>query len=634
MHTYEITAPNGKTYRIDGPAGASDAQVRAEVLRQFPEAFGRARAKPAPKRSLLTDIMDSTVNDFAGVAQGAASLVDLPAMLVEAGSQALDYGIDKGLRAVGAGKAADALAERQRKFAPYRAPVGISGAIEKAFPTKPGYETSRFISQLAGGLMVPGPKFASPAPKGNAFMPNAVAKAAERQGVRVLPADVGGATTRRLTAGVAQTPFGAAPVVNAARQSVDDMAAAVGRVAQKAGRVLDAEDAGTLVQKGVKGFVKKTSRIGGRLYDRAETLAGNAKVDPANARAALDDVISGLSETPETNAAALKLLTGLRDDLATPMSVQAARKLRTNVRTAIMKEGLRGSDLERMVGEVLDNVSADIATSVPPRAAAAYKTADAFWKQRVDQIDEILAPVVGKRGEKDATASFAAIERIARTGDAKRLSRLMASLPKDDAGAITATMIDRLGAATPGAQNATGSAFSPATFLTNWNKMSGKAKAVLFDADLRTALDDLATVAGGMKEASKYANVSQTGGANNVASILTGGGGAVTGSFLAGPVGAVVGFIGPIAGQIGLGKLMASPGFARWLAGTARASKSLGAKAAVQRQLPKLAAVASQNPAVASEVTALERALLNALNDNAAVGGAAANDLQEGSERQ
>lgn len=44
MPTYEIQAPNGKTYRIDGPENASDDDVRAEVLRQFPEAAGTSKA--------------------------------------------------------------------------------------------------------------------------------------------------------------------------------------------------------------------------------------------------------------------------------------------------------------------------------------------------------------------------------------------------------------------------------------------------------------------------------------------------------------------------------------------------------------------------------------------------------------
>lgn len=38
MATYSIKAPNGKTYRIDGPDGATDAQVREQVLQQHPDA--------------------------------------------------------------------------------------------------------------------------------------------------------------------------------------------------------------------------------------------------------------------------------------------------------------------------------------------------------------------------------------------------------------------------------------------------------------------------------------------------------------------------------------------------------------------------------------------------------------------
>ena len=38
MVTYRIQAPNGQTYRIDGPEGASDEDIRAQVLAQHPEA--------------------------------------------------------------------------------------------------------------------------------------------------------------------------------------------------------------------------------------------------------------------------------------------------------------------------------------------------------------------------------------------------------------------------------------------------------------------------------------------------------------------------------------------------------------------------------------------------------------------
>jgi hypothetical protein len=48
MAKYKIKAPDGNTYSIDGPDGATDEQVRAEVLKQHPTAGGEA-APAAPK---------------------------------------------------------------------------------------------------------------------------------------------------------------------------------------------------------------------------------------------------------------------------------------------------------------------------------------------------------------------------------------------------------------------------------------------------------------------------------------------------------------------------------------------------------------------------------------------------------
>jgi len=45
MPKYRIKAPNGQSYEIEGPEGASDEQVRAEVLRQFPDAGGQTAAQ-------------------------------------------------------------------------------------------------------------------------------------------------------------------------------------------------------------------------------------------------------------------------------------------------------------------------------------------------------------------------------------------------------------------------------------------------------------------------------------------------------------------------------------------------------------------------------------------------------------
>lgn len=68
MPTYAISAPDGQTYQIDGPTGATDEQVRAEVLRQHPTA-GTAAKKP-------NGWIDAAKGLGTGFSKGVAGLAD------------------------------------------------------------------------------------------------------------------------------------------------------------------------------------------------------------------------------------------------------------------------------------------------------------------------------------------------------------------------------------------------------------------------------------------------------------------------------------------------------------------------------------------------------------------------------
>jgi len=83
MPTYEMRAPNGRTYRVSGPPGATDAQVRAEILRQHPEAGG-VKPKAAPKEKI-----GRTTSFLTGVAEGMRPVAEFAEKL-----NPLDYVLD------------------------------------------------------------------------------------------------------------------------------------------------------------------------------------------------------------------------------------------------------------------------------------------------------------------------------------------------------------------------------------------------------------------------------------------------------------------------------------------------------------------------------------------------------------
>jgi hypothetical protein len=77
MPTYQIKAPDGNTYRIDGPEGASDDQVREQVLKQHPNAGGASQAAipspAAPQSSGIGDFVKSIPRGAVEGFMGAAS---------------------------------------------------------------------------------------------------------------------------------------------------------------------------------------------------------------------------------------------------------------------------------------------------------------------------------------------------------------------------------------------------------------------------------------------------------------------------------------------------------------------------------------------------------------------------------
>lgn len=434
-----------------------------------------------------------------------------------------------------------------------------------------------------------------------------IQQAADDLQIPVIPAVTGGTTARRLTSGARQGFISDRPIARAVDAMEAGGGAARDRTAAATGRALDDEDAGNVVRQAANVYSKRTSAIGGKLYERADRMAGGTTLPLPRAVAAADAWLAKLGKSAEgTKGALYRDVKKLRDQMAArQFEVEGVRQTRTALREQLQERGLRGSATDKVMGEILEAATDDLFDGLTAagkgNAAGAIKTANAFWRKRVETIDQVLEPILGRNrsGEQIVTA----VEALAKpkTGNASRLRQLFDAMPADEARSLSATIITRMGQPTAGAAEK-GGGFSFNTFLTNWNNMSPKARATMFPPETRAALDKLATVSQGVKQAGTAANTSNTAGALGVQALIS-----TPLIWLAEPMTVV----GATAGQWVIGRLLASPKIARWIAGAPAAPQARNA------YIARLGGIARAEPALANEIGIFEKAL-RASNDNAA----------------
>ena len=453
-----------------------------------------------------------------------------------------------------------------------------------------GYGAANAVSRMASG-----------------GAPNALAQASTRQGVDLLPADAGGPVSRAVTTGTRASPISVGPVANAAERQQRQFGDAVRNAAASVGEVVDTQQAGNAVRQGAENFIKQSQQRGNRLYERAYQQArGVTAIKPLATVEAAQEALARMKENPAASASEISSLESFIANIQGGVSIQGLRDARTALSQGVYDGRLRSSSDQAMWKGILSNVADDIDRGLRAvgrdEAADTFRMADRLWSERIEVIDKTLQPILGRDGMKGGEEVLQAIESMARgqRGGNQRLSRVLGALEPEQARNVRATIVDRLGRATPGAQDAQGEAFSAATFLTNWNKMTPQGRASLFpDKGLRDSLNDLATIAEGTKRSQQMANTSNTGIAVNTANVIAGGVGVATNI--------PVTLLG--AGSAYLtGRLMASPRFARLLARTSK----MPPEAANRTFREQLAILSTREPMLSDDIGRLTQAI----NDN------------------
>lgn len=402
-----------------------------------------------------------------------------------------------------------------------------------------------------------------------------------------------GRVATALESGLAKVPGGAGVISKFAQRQADDMQAAVQKLSDDLAPGASSVNAGEAIQRGVDTFKRGFNEVQAGLYkELGELLPKGQPIAVDRTRQALADMNAGIEGAPNLskwfkNAKIQGIEKALGDDLnlstqvpgqssvmpmASPppaLPYEAIKKLRTLVGKEIT-DGSLVSDVPRskwraLYGALSEDLG-DAAKAAGPRAEEAWAKANDYTSKHMRRLEE-LSGIVGRDApEKVFSAAIAGTAE----GDTI-IKRVMSALPLEERNQVAAAVLQRMGRATAGQQNAMGDAFSPETFLTSLSKMSPPARQTIFGAtnsdDLLKRLGQIAKISETRREGGKvFANPSGTAGAGTQIAVSTGLGAAGVHAVGTGDVLPLIAAVAPIAGSNVLARAVTSPNVVKFAA--------------------------------------------------------------------
>lgn len=437
-------------------------------------------------------------------------------------------------------------------------------------------------------------------------------------GVRASAGDVtGNPGTQSLQAVVAVSPTGARRMATFNEGQTDDLGRAVTQTAERFGVPTTPQNAGAALRDGATAAVQRFETRQDKLYDDAFDLIGSGSRVSFPAVQQLRDRIAGeIAEAPQSAGPRLQPVLNridalLADAADNGLAFGAMRRERTALGQRIGAPSVSAAApdpeaagyLRQLYGALTDDMTAH-AQAVGGDAARALALADRYT--RFNRTINLPTLERIQRQGTDEQVYNLAFPRSGRP-DAQSLARITRNLTPQERGTLAATVLDRMGTPNPGSQ--AGEDFSAATFLTNWNRLTQNgqgAREVLFggqDAELGRQLDRLVRVAGAIRDTQRYTNWSNTG--RSVAGL--GALGAVGSEAAQGDAGGFVSAVGlTLVAPAVAARLLTSPQFVNWLAGTAPAIAQDQVTPAVLRSLGR---VAASNPTLRYAIEEYEAAI-------------------------
>lgn len=550
--------------------------------------------------------------------------------------------------------------------------AGAAAGAGAALGEQVGGAGGALVGALAGGVAGYGAAGRVGASMAGERVPSALMSAADDLGVTMLPADVGGTGARMATGAFGRT-LGGIPIAQGAEQAVATAQGARGRIAAAIGEATDEAGAGQAARRGFKEWgdssLKKAQSLDEAISVPADSTVQLANTRTALAdvtrgmqsnpelsklwanyprlRATLEALTpkdvspqgreafvnasdefmqasqtynrltSGAPFSPQEVTQARQAMEAAQAKMAEAREMAGAspeggdlswedmRRFRSIVgeiigQPGIKRDGPEISAMRKLYGALSSDMEVT-AAQAGPKALDQFKRAQRFWRGREGRIDDVFQTLFGKNDNRGDDAVYRQINTWAKAGssDFRRLAQTIRSMPKDEADTIRATLVSRMGNAKPARGGE--EVFSPAEFSTQWNGLNRRAKSVLFpDAKHREALDKFSKVTEAMKRAQEFQNFSNSG---LVANLV--GTGLVS---VSGPAGwaAAAAYSG---GSFSIGKLLASPRFARMIASETR----LRPEQAGRKFSEQLSVLATREPLIAADARGLQQYITQTL---------------------
>lgn len=426
----------------------------------------------------------------------------------------------------------------------------------------------------------------------------------------------GSRTVQTIEKAIEATPSGSSVMQKQAEKILDQTKAAVDRLAGKFGQAQTTQGAGEVIKRAAQGAAERFGFRQAKLYDEAFDLVGADTPVAINAisalRASMEDRLSLAPQSLKPALqGAIRQLEAIEDDAVSSgggIAFSALREVRTMIGRDLDSPVLAGSTgsqnaaMRQIYAALTEDMSA-AAQSAGSNASHALKAADRYTRQFMTTALKMMEKIDNFDADEKA---FRFAIQSARDGGTV-LQRMRQNFLPEEWDIVAASVLKKLGAANPGAQDAAGEAFSVGTFLSNWNRLAPEAKAALFGGNrykgLAPELDDLVKVIQSLKGAEAVANTSNTARALTTITLMQALGGAFLGTMAGGDQSsAITGAAGALVAPRVAAKLITNPAFVKWLVADVTPN-------GIAAHIGRLAAISAADPGIKDEIDQYVKAL-------------------------